>query len=317
VTLVIVPQGTERKLVPSVELIQQVENSLRTRCFAGLSALNRVHVTGPDYIEVAVAVDAVVRDIRQASHVKREIAKKLDRFLHPLTGGPTAEGWKLGRNVFASEIASVVHAVPGVDYLKSLQLIASQAQHRIHFAPPFVCPCDLPENTLIVSRDGRKSALLAEPISAGIESRSFTVKGFKVGDRLIQELDANVFNPPLTLTSVTPDRESATQLIGIESWDYDRPAPGTLLSTPSTPDRRIKLPVSAVSLESSASPLRFLTLEDLSEGDIVQIQLTKEGSALPMLEIEQVLPASDVSVGGISLVCSGQHRITLSSSTTS
>jgi hypothetical protein len=58
-------------------------------------------------------------------------------------------------------------------------------------------------------------------------------------------------------------------------------------------------------------------LEDFSEGDIVQIQLTKEGSALPMLEIEQVLPASDVSVGGISLVCSGQHRITLSSSTTS
>ena len=317
VTLVIVPQGIDRKLVPTVDLIQQVENSFRDRSFAGLSALNRVHVTGPDYIEVAVAVDAVLRDLRQAAQVKRQIAKALDRFLHPLTGGPTAEGWKLGRNVFASEIASVVHAVPGVDYLKSLQLIPNQAQHRIDFALPFVCPCDLPENTLIVSRDGRKSALLAEPISAGIESRSLTVKGFKVGDRLIQELDANVFNPPLTLTSVTPDRESATQLIGIESWDYDRPAPGTLLSTPSMPDRRIKLPVSAVSLEPSASPLRFLTLEDFREGDIVQIQLTKQNSALPMLEIEQVLPASDVSVGGISLVCSGQHRITLSSFTTS
>ena len=314
VTLVIVPQGTDRKLVPGVDLTQQVEISFRDRSFAGLGALNRVHVTGPDYIEVVVAVDAVLRDLRQAAQVKRQITEALDKFLHPLTGGPTAEGWKLGRNAFASEIASVVHTVPGVDYLNSLQLISSQAQHRIHFASPFVCRFNLPEETSIISRDGRKSALLAEPITAGTELRSLTVKGFKVGDRLIQELDADVFNPPLTLTSVTSDRESATQLIGIESWDYDRPAPGTLLSTP---DRRIRLPVSAVGLESPAPALQFLTLEDFSEHEVVQFQLTEQGSDLPTLEIQQVSPASDVYVGGISLVCPGQHRITLSSSATS
>ena len=278
VTLVIIPQGTDRKLLPTVDLIQQVENSFRDRSFAGLSALNRVHVTGPDYIEVAVAVDAVVRDLRQAAQVKRQIAKALDRFLHPLTGGPTAEGWKLGRNVFASEIASVVHMVPGVDYLNSLQLIPSQAQHRIEFAFPWICPVDLPENTLIASRDGRKSALVAEAVSAGTELRSLTTKGFKVGDRLIQELDADVFNPPLTITAVTPDRDSATQVIGIESWDYDGPAAATLLSTP---DHRIKLPVSTVGLESPAPALQFLTLEDFSEHEVVQFQPTKQGSELP------------------------------------
>ena len=313
VTLVIVPQGTDHKLVPTVDLIQQVENSFRDRSFAGLGALNRVHVTGPDYIEVAVTVDAVLRDLRQAAQVKGQIAKALDRFLHPLTGGPTAEGWKLGRDVFASEIASVVHNVPGVDYLNSLQLIPSQAQHRIHFAPPFIRPLDLPENTLIVSRDGRKSALLAERITAGTELRSLTVKGFKVGDRIIQELDAGVFNPPLTLTAVTPDRQSATQLLGIQSWEYDRPAPGTIVSTP---DGRIKLPVSAVGPEPSAPPLRFLTLEDFSEHEAVQIHLTRQGSPLPILAIEKVSPASDVCIGGISLVCAGQHRITVSAPTT-
>ena len=160
-----------------------------------MGAFNRVHVTGPDYIEVAVAVDAVLRDLRQAAQVKREIAKALDRFLHPLTGGPTAEGWKLGRDVFASEIASVVHTVPGVDYLNSLQLIPSQAQHRIDFTSPFVCPFDLPENTLIVSRDGRKSALLGESVTAGSELRSLTTKGFKVGDRIVQELNAGCLQP--------------------------------------------------------------------------------------------------------------------------
>jgi hypothetical protein len=309
VTLVIVPQGTDRKLVPTVDLIQQVENSFRDRSFAGLGAFSRVHVTGPDYIEVVVAVDAVLRDLRQAAQVKREIGKALDRFLHPLTGGPTAEGWKLGRDVFASEIASVVHTVPGVDYLNSLQLIPSQAQHRIDFTSPCVCPFDLPENTLIVSRDGRKSALLGESVTAGSELRSLTTKGFKVGDRIVQELSEDVFNPPLTISAVTPDRENATQIIGIQSWEYDRPAPGSLLATP---DDRIKLPVSPVGLESPAPALQFLTLEDFSEGEVVQIQVTKQGPALPTLEIKQVSPASDVYVGAISLVCPGQHRITVS-----
>jgi predicted phage baseplate assembly protein len=314
VTLVIVPQGTERKLVPTVDLIQQVENSFHDRSFAGLGAFNRVHVTGPDYIEVAVAVDVVLRDLRQAAQVKREIAKALDRFLHPLTGGPAADGWKLGRDVFASEIASVVHTVPGVDYLNSLQLIPSQAQHRIGFTFSWVCPFDLPENTLIVSRDGRKSALLGESITAGSELRSLTTKGFKVGDRIVQELDADVFNPPLTITAVTADRESATQIIGIQSWEYDRPAPGILLATP---DHRIKLPVSPVGLESPVPALQFLTVEDFSESEVVQIQLTKQGAASPTLQIQQVSPASDICVGGVSLVCPGQHRITVSSSTMS
>jgi Baseplate J-like protein len=311
VTLVIVPQGTERKLVPSVELIQQVENWFRNRCFAGLSALNRVHVTGPDYIEVAVAVDAVVRDIRQASQIKGQIAKALDRFLHPLTGGPNGDGWKLGRNVFASEIASVVHTVPEVDYLKSLQLIPSQVQHRIDFASPFTCQDDLHENTPIILKDRRKSALVAESVAAGTEVRFLPVKGFKVGNRIVQVLDdANIFNPPLTITAITPKPESGMQVIGIESWEHHPPAAGTLLSSP---DQRVKLPVAAVGLESSLPPpLRFLTLEDFRRDEVVQIQLTKEGSQMPVLEIERVSPATDVYVGGISLVCPGQHRITVS-----
>ena len=314
VTLVIVPQGTERKPVPSVELIQQVAKSFSNRSFAGLSALNHVNVVGPSYLEVTVVAEVVLRDLRQAPRVKEQITDVLDKFLHPLTGGPSAEGWKLGRNVFASEIASVIHKVTDVDYLKSLQLIPSQAQHRIQVAAPFVPPFNLPEGSPVVlmngrELDGRKSAVLAEPIPAGAEVRFLTVKGLKVGDRVIQELNAEIFNPPLTITAVTTDRESGRLVIGIEPWDYDRPAPGILLSTP---DHRIKLPVSAVGLESSAPPLRFLTLEEFNEHEVVQIQPAEQGLSLPLLEIQQVFPAPDVYVGGISLVCSGQHRISVS-----
>jgi hypothetical protein len=155
---------------------------------------------------------------------------------------------------------------------------------------------------------------VAEPVPAGTELRSLTTKGFKVGDRLIQELNADIFNPPLTITAITTDRESAMQIIGIEPWQYDRPASGTLLATP---DDRIKLPISTVGPESPGPALQFLTLEDFSENEVAQIQLTTQGSALPTFEIQQLSPTSDVYIGGVSLVCPGQHRITVSSSTIS
>ena len=317
VTLVVVPQGTERRLVPSVELIHHLEESVSNRAFAGLSTFNRLNVTGPGYVEVAVAADIVLDDLRRASHVKRQVTDALERFLHPLTGGPSADGWELGRNVFASEIASVIQAVSGVDYLKSLQLIPSQAQHRIELASSFVCPVSLPQGSSIRSTDGRKAALLAEPVPAGTEVSLLAVKGFKAGDRLIQLLADGVFNPPLTITSVRVERESSTQLIGIEPCEFEPPAIGTRMATP---DHLIRLPVSVTGPGSfSPSPLRFLTLEDFRDLQSVQILLPDESPApnLPPLKIQEIVQASDIYLGGISLVCSGQHRISVSAPTLS
>ena len=217
VTLVIVPHGTERRLTPSVELIRLVEESVGSRAFAGLENLSRINVVGPGYIEVSVDAEIAVGDLRRASQVKRDVTDALDRFLHPLTGGPEGEGWELGRNVFASEIASVIQAVPGVDYLRDLRLIPSQAQSRIEI-PPTVFYQDLPEGSLVVSARGGgpgeggrpvggKSALLAERILAGTEARWLRIRGFKAEDRVIRGLDPSLrnatFNLPLTITSVS------------------------------------------------------------------------------------------------------------------
>jgi hypothetical protein len=324
VTLVIVPHGTERRLTPSVELIRLVEESVGSRAFAGLASLGRINVVGPGYIEVSVDAEIVVGDLRRASQVKRDVTDALDRFLHPLTGGPEGEGWELGRNVFASEIASVIQAVPGVDYLRDLRLIPSQAQSRIEI-PPTVFYQDLPEGSLVVSARGgvpgeggqpdvRKSALLAERILAGTETKWLRIRGFKAEDRVIRRLDPSLrnatFNLPLTITSVSTD-DGLT--IGVDTHDVDPPEEGTLLTTP---DDRIKLPISTLRTEPSSS--RFLVLDDFSSSDSVQILLPdwSELAGAPLLEIKQVLPASEiVYLGGIFLVCSGRHRITVRATT--
>jgi hypothetical protein len=47
----------------------------------------------------------------------------VERFLHPLRGGPEGQGWALGRDVFLSDVASVVEAVEGVDFVSELALL--------------------------------------------------------------------------------------------------------------------------------------------------------------------------------------------------
>ena len=312
-TLVIVPQGTEHRPAPSEELIRQVQDSVSSRAFAGLSGIRgRVNVIGPGYIEVAVAAHVVLDDLRQASQVKQRVVSALDKFLHPLTGGPDGDGWVLGRDVFASEVFSVIQAIRGVRYVRSLQLIPSQAQHRLELASPFYSSQILPEGSCVQSSDGRKAALLAESIRPGIEVRFLPLKGFKVGDRVLQLLGEGIFSAPLTINSVALDRETSTQLIGVEPGDFEAPAVDTPVATP---DHRIRLPVSGGGSRSftPSSPLRFLTLEDFKPREPIQILPPFQSSEpnLPLLEIRKVAQAPDVHLGGIFLTCSGQHRLTL------
>ena len=53
----------------------------------------------------------------------QDVIARLSAFFHPLTGGPDGTGWALGRDVFLSDVASVLEQVSSVDYLKELQLL--------------------------------------------------------------------------------------------------------------------------------------------------------------------------------------------------
>jgi hypothetical protein len=70
-----------------------------------------------------VSLTVVARDAGRAGLVRMSVVEALTRFLHPLGGGPDGQGWEFGRDVFASDVAAVVQALPGVDYVRRLQLV--------------------------------------------------------------------------------------------------------------------------------------------------------------------------------------------------
>ena len=116
VSVIIVPQSTEAKPVPSVGLIAEVEDYLR----ALVTPTASLAVVGPVYVRVDVSIEVALVSLEGASQVEDSVRDTLRRFLHPLTGGRDGTGWNFGRQPHLSDFYAVVSDVPGVDHIRHL-----------------------------------------------------------------------------------------------------------------------------------------------------------------------------------------------------
>jgi hypothetical protein len=135
VTLLIVPQSQEARPQPSYELRRRVRDYLALRAPASLPS-GRIAVVGPTYMPIGVAAALAPRDPGQAGRVERRVRDALERFLHPLTGGPEGQGWPFGRDVYLSDVAALVESVPGVDYCQRLDLLRDDVPAGERLAVP-------------------------------------------------------------------------------------------------------------------------------------------------------------------------------------
>jgi len=119
VTVIVLPSLPALRPMPSAGLIQEVAARLEPRRTIG----TRVIVTGPRYLEVAVRASLKPFDGIDKARLGRQVAGALDAFFHPLTSGPAKDGWPLGRDVYRAEVMQVIDETPGVDHVRSLELI--------------------------------------------------------------------------------------------------------------------------------------------------------------------------------------------------
>lgn len=128
VTLLVIPQSDERRPVPSFGLREQVRKFIESHAPADLAAAVHVYVTGPQYLDIDVETTVAPRNADDAGEVEAQVRRALESFFHPLRGGPEGRGWALGRDVFLSDVASVLERVEGVDYVKELALLRGGAR---------------------------------------------------------------------------------------------------------------------------------------------------------------------------------------------
>ena len=121
VTVVVVPHSGQPRPQPSFELRRQVQRFLAARVPA--TAATGIVVTGPEYLPVGVRAVLAPLEVDRAGPVRDDVLRALGRFLHPLTGGPLGDGWTFGRDVYLSDLARLIEATTGVDYVSELELI--------------------------------------------------------------------------------------------------------------------------------------------------------------------------------------------------
>jgi hypothetical protein len=114
--IILVPQSTEAQPIPSLELINRVEQYLLARAAPTV----RLWLAGPEWVRVTATVDIVPVSFEAVDALLREVRTALQRFLHPLTGGPDGSGWDFGRRPHRSDLFALLESIAGVDYVRHL-----------------------------------------------------------------------------------------------------------------------------------------------------------------------------------------------------
>jgi predicted phage baseplate assembly protein len=125
VTVIVLPFLPSRRPFPSAGTRRAVMRFLSRRRLIG----TRVVVVGPRYLEIAVRASVRLLAGVDPASLRERIVAALDRFFHPLAGGPDGEGWPFGRDVYRSEVLQVIDEVPGVDHVLSLELVSGCGCH--------------------------------------------------------------------------------------------------------------------------------------------------------------------------------------------
>lgn len=118
VTVVVVPRCPDPRPEPSPEMLRAVSRYLERRRML----TTEVRVIGPSCTTVAVRCRLHLEPDADTKQVKEQARLELDRFFHPLHGGPESKGWPIGRDVYRSEVMALLNALPGVTHVDEVGL---------------------------------------------------------------------------------------------------------------------------------------------------------------------------------------------------
>lgn len=118
VSVIVVPYSNEPRPQPSFQLLRNVKAFLDSRRPVSVDLI----AVGPEYVSTDVVVVAVWKAGYSKANAVVECEKRLDDFLHPVTGGPDGQGWQFGQLPHTSDIYPVLGDIEGLDHIPSLEL---------------------------------------------------------------------------------------------------------------------------------------------------------------------------------------------------
>ena len=133
------------QLIPSDESLSHIRDYLEERRTIGA----RVIVEPPTYMGVTVVARLRAEPGAHAGRLATAVTEALNRYFHPISGGPEQGGWPFGRPVLAGEVYGVLQRLRGTELVEDARLFAAdviegrRGQETIRI--------DLDDNALVLS----------------------------------------------------------------------------------------------------------------------------------------------------------------------
>lgn len=86
----------------------------------------RLDIRSPAYYWVACDVQLRAAPGADRGAVEAEVLARLHRFLNPLVGGSSGEGWAFGRDLFVSDVYQCLQGIRNVQFIRSVEMYAAQ-----------------------------------------------------------------------------------------------------------------------------------------------------------------------------------------------
>lgn len=124
VTLVVLLRDYEAggDLFPSVRAT--VQRHIASRCGGNLTAMGRLHVVAPRFLELSAKVELQVATFNHVFGVRQEVRQRLDKFLNPLTGNFDGQGWPIGQIPNETQLRNCLSGVANMVYLEHISITA-------------------------------------------------------------------------------------------------------------------------------------------------------------------------------------------------
>lgn len=100
-------------------------------------------VEPPVYQGITLVARLRARARANPQHLQSAAMESLNRYFHPITGGPDGQGWPFGRPVHVGEVYSVLQRLRGTEFVEDVRLFAAdpitgergEAVQRLYIEP--------------------------------------------------------------------------------------------------------------------------------------------------------------------------------------
>lgn len=120
VTLVLLPKQFETSLPFFPKLREQVMDYMKDKLPAGLYEQGRFHIQQPTMVQIQVRAEFTVTDFNQIFSCRKEILKRLETFLHPVTGNFDGGGFRIGRLPSRNQIDTILKSMDQIVDMRDL-----------------------------------------------------------------------------------------------------------------------------------------------------------------------------------------------------